>query len=52
MTRRYSPSAGKPVEKEMSHRKHGKHGTMSRRQAVATGLNKGRRSGKKVPARS
>lgn len=51
MARRYSPSASRSVEKEMSRRKHGKHGRMSRRQAVAIGLNKARRAGKKVPAR-
>jgi len=35
----------------MSHRKSGKHGRMSRKQAIAVGLNKARRAGKKVPAK-
>jgi hypothetical protein len=40
------------VRKEMSHRKSGRHGRrMSRKQAIAIGLNKARRAGKKVPAR-
>lgn len=51
MTRRYSPAASRSVEKEMSHRKHGKHGRLSRRQAIAIGLNRARRAGEKVPAR-
>lgn len=51
MARRYSRSSSRFVEKEMRHRKRGKHGRMSRRQAVAIGLDKARRQGKKVPAR-
>jgi hypothetical protein len=51
MTRRYSPKASRMVEKEMRHRKHLKHGKMSRRQAIAIGLNKARRSGAQVPGR-
>lgn len=49
---RYSRSAGRSVAKEMRHRKHGAHGAMSRLQAVAIGLNKARRGGKKVPPKS
>lgn len=49
---RYSKSAQRSVAKEMRHRKSGKHGSMSRKQAIAIGLNKARRAGKKVPARS
>jgi hypothetical protein len=49
---RYSKASRRSVHKEMSHRKHGKHGKMSRRQAIAIGLNKARRAGKKVPSRS
>lgn len=51
MARRYSKSTSRSVKKEMSHRKSGKHGRMSRKQAVAIGLNKARRSGKKGPAK-
>jgi len=51
MARRYSRGASRSVKKEMSHRKSGKHRGMSRKQAVAVGLNKARRAGKKVPAR-
>jgi len=49
--RKYSRSAQESVHTEMRHRKSRKHGTMSRKQAVAVGLSKARRSGKKVPAR-
>jgi hypothetical protein len=52
MPRRYSKSSSRFVEKEMSHRKHLKHGRMSRKQAIAIGLSKARRAGKKVPAKS
>lgn len=52
MARRYSKAASRSVHKEMSHRKSGKHGRMSRRrQAIAIGLNKARRAGKKVPTK-
>ena len=46
-----SPStrAGKYVHEEMSHRKKGKHPGMSRKQAIAVGLSRARRSGIKVP---
>ena len=49
--RKYSRGASKEVEKEMRHRKQGKHGKMSKKQAVAIGLSKARRKGKKVPDR-
>lgn len=49
--RKYGPGASKEVEKEMRHRKEGKHGDMSKKQAVAIGLSKARRKGKKVPPR-
>ncbi len=51
MARRYSKGASRSVKTEMSHRKSGKHGRMSRKQAIAIGLNKARRKGKKVPAK-
>lgn len=51
MPRRYSKSSRRSVATEMRHRKQGKHGRMSRRQAVAIGLNKARRAGKKVPSK-
>lgn len=51
MARKYSKGASGEVAKEMRHRKRGKHGSMSRKQAVAIGLNKARRKGKKVPGR-
>jgi hypothetical protein len=51
MARKYSRGASRSVHKEMSHRKSGKHGRMSRKQAVAIGLNKARRAGKKVPSK-
>ena len=51
MARKYSKGASEEVKKEMRHRKRGKHGKMSRKQAVAIGLSKARRKGKKVPAR-
>lgn len=53
--RRYSPSAGKDVESEMRRYKRGtaKSGrggkVKSREQAIAIGLSKARRKGKKVP---
>jgi uncharacterized protein DUF6496 len=56
--RRYSPSAGKDVESEMRRYKRGtarsgkggKGGKVkSRKQAIAIGLSKARKKGKKVP---
>ena len=56
--RKYSPSAGKDVESEMRHYKRGtaksgrggKGGKVkSRKQAIAIGLSKARKKGKKVP---
>lgn len=48
MARKYDPSAGKDVEKTMHEHKHeGKF--KSKKQAVAVGLSKARREGKKVP---
>ena len=58
--RRYSRGAGKEVEKEMRRYKRGtalsgrggKAGKVkSRRQAIAIGLSKARKKGKKVPAK-
>lgn len=53
--RRYSPSAGRDVESEMRRYKRGtaKSGrggkVKSRKQAIAIGLSKARKKGKKVP---
>lgn len=56
--RKYSPSAGNDVEKEMRRYKRGtaesgpggKAGKVkSRRQAIAIGLSKARKKGKKIP---
>ena len=53
--RKYSPSAGRDVESEMRRyqrgtAKSGKGGKVkSRRQAIAIGLSKARKKGKKVP---
>ena len=41
--------AGEYVREEMEHAKRGKHPVKSRKQAVAIGLSKARRSGVKVP---
>ncbi len=41
--------AGEFVREEMEHAKRGKHPVKSRKQAVAIGLSKARRSGVKVP---
>lgn len=58
--RKYSPSASKDVEKEMRRYKRGtaksgpggKGGKVkSRKQAVAIGLSKARKKGKRVPAK-
>ena len=59
--RKYSPSAGKDVEGEMSRYKKGSAKTgpggkggkvKSRKQAIAIGLSKARKKGKKVPKKS
>jgi len=56
--RKYSPSAGKEVEKELHAYKRGKAKSgpggkggkvKSRKQAIAIGLSKARKKGKKVP---
>ncbi len=58
MARKYSPSAGKDVERavkrekqgELKSGKGGKGGTVkSRKQAIAIGLSEARKKGKKVP---
>ncbi len=60
MTRRYSKSAGKSVESEMKRfekgtARSGKAGrggpVKSRAQAIAIGLSKARKAGKKVPSK-
>ncbi len=43
--------AGEYVREEMEHVKRGKHGAKSRKQAIAIGLSKARRSGVKIPRR-
>ncbi|HEY1766224.1 MAG TPA: DUF6496 domain-containing protein [Terracidiphilus sp.] len=57
-TRRYSPGAGKDVETEMRAMKQGKlkSGRSAKKvtnpkQAIAIGLSKARKEGKKVPAK-
>lgn len=57
-TRKYSPSAGKFVEREMIEMKEGKlksgrsgKTVKSRKQAIAIGLSEARKEGKKVPAK-
>jgi hypothetical protein len=61
MARRYSRSASKDVEREMRRYKRGKARSgkrgkggkvKSRKQAIAIGLSKARRKGKKVPKRA
>jgi hypothetical protein len=54
--RKYSPSAGKDVEREMKAMKQGKlksgrggKTVTSRKQAIAIGLSEARKEGKKVP---
>jgi hypothetical protein len=55
-TRKYSPAAGKDVEREMKAMKQGKlrSGSGAKvtnpKQAIAIGLSEARRAGKKVPA--
>lgn len=50
-TKRKSAStrAGKYVQKEIRHARRRKHGSMSRKQAIAIGLNKARRKGVRAP---
>jgi hypothetical protein len=54
-TRKYSPAAGKSVEREMKAMKQGKlksgsgKKVTSRKQAIAIGLSEARKAGKKVP---
>jgi hypothetical protein len=48
---KYSETAQKEVEKQMSERKRGKGRAKSKKQAIAIGLNKARRKGAKVPAK-
>jgi hypothetical protein len=56
-TRKYSPAAGKSVEREMKAKKRGtlKSGSgkkvKSKKQAIAIGLSKARKAGQKVPAK-
>ena len=52
-SRRYSKGASKEVRTEMRHLKKGKRGRRlkSGKQAIAIGLSKARRKGKKVPSR-
>ena len=57
-TRKYAPSAGKNVEREMKAMKEGKlrSGRSGKRvtnpkQAIAIGLSEARKAGKKVPAK-
>jgi Family of unknown function (DUF6496) len=47
--RKYGPKASKSVATEMRHLKKGEH--KNRKQAIAIGLSKARRSGAKVPSR-
>ena len=56
-TRKYSPAAGKSVEREMKAMKEGKlksgrsgKKVTSRKQAIAIGLSEARKAGKKVPS--
>ena len=49
--RKYSKGASKEVETEMHHMKSGKHPVKNRKQAIAIGLSKARKKGKKVPSK-
>jgi hypothetical protein len=55
-TRKYSPAAGKSVEREMKAMKQGKlrsgsgQKVTNPKQAIAIGLSEARKAGKKVPA--
>ena len=53
-SRRYSKGASNEVRTEMRHLKQKKHGRRlkSRKQAIAIGLSKARKKGKKVPRKS
>jgi hypothetical protein len=44
-----STQAGEFVREEMHHIREGKHGARSTKQAIAIGLSKARKKGKKVP---
>ena len=44
-----STQAGEYVAEEMRHKKSGKHKVKSRKQAIAIGLSKARKSGVRVP---
>ncbi len=44
-----STQAGEYVREEMHHKRSGKHKVKSRKQAIAIGLSKARKSGVKVP---
>ena len=44
-----STQAGEFVREEMDHIREGKHGARSPQQAIAIGLSKARKEGKKVP---
>ena len=44
-----STQAGEFVREEMDHIREGKHGARSPQQAIAIGLSKARKKGKKVP---
>ncbi len=46
-----STQAGEYVREEMHHKRSGKHPVKSRKQAIAIGLSKARKSGVKVPKR-
>jgi uncharacterized protein DUF6496 len=47
-----STQAGEYVREEMHHKRSGKHKVKNRKQAIAIGLSKARRSGIAVPKRS
>jgi hypothetical protein len=49
--KRPTTAAGAFVREEMEHVKRGKHGVRSRKQAIAIGLSKARRSGVPLPQR-
>jgi hypothetical protein len=49
--KRPTTAAGAFVREEMEHVKRGKHGAKSRKQAIAIGLSKARRSGVPLPPR-
>ena len=46
-----STQAGEFVREEMEHIREGEHGARSPEQAIAIGLSKARKEGKKVPAK-